>query len=603
MASNTAQTVFTGNASQLEAEYKKIDAARERDIAKLKKQLEESRRAANEEIRLKHDIARALEAARTPAEKYNETLKKYKEALTKGAITQEQFNRLRDVELAQLNRATKATDKLTEAKTKSNVATASSASAMSGWTGSLTAAATATGVLLAAVNALADAKRRLRKENEGDVFSIDAASRAYAAQTGLNEGQRIEARNRILKTGRDNAVLPAEAFAAATQLAGSGIMDPQSLDVFLKMRAGANEQLSGADPKELVEGMAMFMEGMGMAKTAKNFENVAQSAFGLFANELSSQTQVRDMAAFATAAPAMAASHITPEQSLAMLATVRQTLDASQATTGVANMISKLSTAKSTRSGEDALKMIGLKPNQVDFVGEGLYQVLGTLNEAISKAPEEVRNNTIAKLFGQEKTNTAAVREVLEGVANIKAIEQSMVNRKAFDAAVQMNTTGVAADMRRAEADKAIAATAFEGQIAGRAIIDKQVETARMRTQMSRAGAAGGLQTLLETGIDVPVLGNIGLNSLEDNAAEVGLLGQGSRVERAQSGGILSTLGRLFNPAASGSVAGSVANSVTGNDPQMAEQNAILRGLGQKLDKLAPAPGVRPNPATVGRPD
>ncbi len=594
MASNTAQTVFTGNASQLEAEYKKIDAARERDIAKLKKQLEESKRAANEEIRLKHDIARAIEAARTPAEKYNQAIAKYDQALKQGKITLEQFNRLQQVEMDQLIQSRKATEKLTEAKTKQANATESSGLAMGSWSGSLSGALAAATALVTGINALAEAQRKLRRENEEPVFTIDAASRAYAAQTGLTtDAQRLEARDRILKIGRENAVLPKDAFAASLQLAGSGINDPGALDVFLKMRAASNEQFSGSDSGQLVEGMAMFMEGMGMEKNAKNFETVAQSAFGLFANADSSQTQVRDLADFAKAAPSLAGSHITPAQALALLGNARQTLDAPIATTGVSNMVAKLSTAQSTRSGEEALQMIGLKPSQVDFVGEDLYQVLGTLKKSLDQAPEEIRNNAIAKLFGEEATNKAAVTQTLNNIEKIKSIETTMINREAFDAAVQMNTTGVAAEMRRAEADKAIVATQFEGLIGGGAIQDRTVENLRTQRKLGRDTAAGATATFIE---ELPL---IGTDAMTDNLAELNLIDQSERTKQAGRGFSANFL-RSFGSLRAEEAAGNAGNAP---DPLMAEQNDILRGLGDKLDKLAQPPGVRPNPATVGRPD
>lgn len=600
MASNTAQTVFTGNAAQLEAEYKKIEAAKDRDIAKLKQQLEASKRAANEEIKLKHDIARAIEAARTPAEKYNQTLAKYKKALQDGVITQEQFNRLRDVELAQLNKATKATDILTEAKTKNARATESSATAATSWTGTIARAATATGVLLAAVNALADAKRKLRKENEADVFSIDEASRSYAVQAGLTtEAQRIAARDRILKTGRDNAVKPQEAFAAATQLLGSGVEDPRALDFFLKMRASANEQLGKADPRELVEGMSQFLGGMGLEKSFKNFEDLGQRMRGLFSNPESAAVQVGDLSEFAKAAPAMAMSHVSVQDSLALLSVLRGGMpSAAEAATGGRNIATRLAASDATRTGQEALQMMGLKPADVDMVGESLSTALKRLKEASDKLSEEKRNVAMVKLFGAE--NMGAGLLAINNVDKMERIAKSQVNREAFNAGVAMATTGVAADMRRAEADKAIAATVFEGQIAGRAIIDKQVETERLKAVMGRSGLVGNVTTLLETGIDVPILGNIGANSLIDNAAELGLTEQSGRASAVQTTGKL--IGGALNPFASRTI-DSTAIKQAMADPLMQEQNAILRGLGQKLDKLAPAPGVRPNPATVGRPD
>lgn len=242
--------------------------------------------------------------------------------------------------------------------------------------------------------------------------------------------------------------------------------------------------------------------------------------------------------------------------------------------------------------------MMGLKPADVDMVGESLSTALKRLKEASDKLSEEKRNVAMVKLFGAE--NMGAGLLAINNVDKMERIAKSQVNRPAFEAGVSMATTGVAADMRRAEADKAIVATAFEGQIAGRAIVDKQVETERLKAVMGRSGIVGNATTLLETGIDVPILGNIGANSLIDNAAELGLTEQSGRASAVQTTGKL--IGGALNPFASRTI-DSAAIKQAMADPLMQEQNAILRTLGQKLDKLAPAPGVRPNPATAGRPD
>lgn len=112
------EIVITADASQLLKENAKIQAANEKLEKKYESLKKKSSAAAREEIQRGREIEAALKKAMSPAERYNATLKQYKKDLDAGRISQEQFNKLRDMELKKLNATKVALDKTSNAVEK-----------------------------------------------------------------------------------------------------------------------------------------------------------------------------------------------------------------------------------------------------------------------------------------------------------------------------------------------------------------------------------------------------------------------------------------------------------------------------------------------------
>lgn len=111
--SNNAEVVFTGTASQLLAEYNKLNAKNQQLEGDLKKVGAASKAAAAEAKALGKDAAKAFEDTRTPLEKYNTRMARYRELLQKGKIDQDTFNRA----LAKQNELLQSAERGTQAVT------------------------------------------------------------------------------------------------------------------------------------------------------------------------------------------------------------------------------------------------------------------------------------------------------------------------------------------------------------------------------------------------------------------------------------------------------------------------------------------------------
>jgi hypothetical protein len=298
---------------------------------------------------------------------------------------------------------------------------------------------------------------------------------------------------------------------------------------------------------------------------------------------------------------------VSTEDTLSLLAVLRGGMpSAAEAATGARAISTRMAAAAATKTGEDALGMMGLKPADVDMVGESLTTALERLNTASSKLKEEERNVALVRLFGAE--NMGAGLLAMQNVDKMKRISASQIDRGAFDAGVLMAQSGVAADMRRADADKAITAASFEDEIARKAVIDKTVEDFRLKKVMSRKGIVGDTITALETGINIPFLGNVGLNRVDDVMGEMNIISPQERLRRAGQETLGTDLPFIRHVLPSSldqrwtdpTMKAKADAAVNGTDlaPILQEQNKIL---GKIEANQRPVPAAAPNPQLRGR--
>lgn len=448
-----AKVTFAGDAASLLAEHKKIEDAKNKEIAGLKALLAESKKTYSEEQKHLREKQAALDKTRTAQQVYNDQMQKWFNLMATGKITLAEFNRLKGVETKALNDASAAISKENKernlaisAKRTDAIASRGSMTATMSMTTAFGAAAGVIATATTAMRAFSEEQKRIQEEASGTVTSVDTLARKYAVQAGLKPEEMRGNRDAILEIAKENAVTPEEAFAAATQLSGSGFADPVksgTLDSFLKIMATSN--LKGGDQKQYVLAMSRFMGGYGDESSAENLLDLGVRMRGLFKE---TNVEVSDLSEFAKAAPAFKASNVSKDDALALMTTLVQGMpSAAEAATGGRNIVSILAASKATRSGEEALDMMGLKPEQVDMIGETLPVALGRLKTAVNAMPETDRIGALTKLFGRE--NTAAAMVAMEGLDKMPKWIDAQKDTAGFVAGVEMSQSGEAARKQR----------------------------------------------------------------------------------------------------------------------------------------------------------
>jgi len=473
--SNNAEVVFTGNAKGLLDEYKKLEKANEQLSQKLLAAMKVSRQAANEETKLRKEVTAAIEKSRTPAEAYIQTINRYKQALQAGMITAEQFNRIRDVELSKLNASKAALDKNTASvralNSEQQVGTGATAKFADGF------AMIATKVLAAtvAVRAFLAEKKRMQDEAEGTVASIDELSRDYAIQGGLKtEDQRKAASAKIMKVARDNASTASQAFGTASQLASSGFDAPEgeSLDSALKIIKTSD--MAKADPKGYIDAAAKYLKASNQKLTGQNLLGIGVAMRGL----VDTPVQASDLAEFATAAPVLNMQGVDWKTGLGMMTELRRAMSGSEAGTKMRNIGQKLATASTDTKASKALKQIGLKPEDIDAIGESMPDALRTLKTAVEKQPIERRAGIMGDIFNNE--NVAAADVLMKNLDGVDKNVAAMGDSSMFTAGVNFQLQGHNAEKNRAELDKQQKQLEDADATTRRTILLKEVEINRL---------------------------------------------------------------------------------------------------------------------------
>ena len=300
----------------------------------------------------------------------------------------------------------------------------------------------------ALISQIIDANRQWQQTAESAAISQDELFRKFRVQGGLTAVAGKEAQARIGDIAIKAGVPLGSAGQAATALVSSGFSPEESsgaaLEKFLGVLAASNLAGANADPEGLGRAIGQYLEAQGLQKNAANLEMVGVSMQRLFK---STDVQLSDLAAFAPRTPGMRGKLQIDEQ-LAAFDLVRGiTGQPETAATGLKIFTQRLSGAAEDKGRLDVLKGLKLQPDQVDFVGENLQQVLDTLGKAFEAVPEQLRASKMQKLFGTEGADTAAALIADRGkIGNLIELQR---DRAGFDTDLAAATSGLAVGAQR----------------------------------------------------------------------------------------------------------------------------------------------------------
>lgn len=313
---------------------------------------------------------------------------------------------------------------------------------------------TATG----AIAAFVAANKQAIAESEKHAEVLDDIQRKFRVQSGLRGLQADGAQSSILKSAAKAGITKEQAFAAATQLVSSGMDATEAsgagLSNFLDVLGASNQTGKSVDGEGLSKALMQYLESQGMGKTGANVGKIGGQVQTLFK---STNLQLSGLPALAKEGAGLAGA-MSPQEQLAAFAKLTGSFDESTSATSLRNYVQRLQTAGSKKDAVASLKKMGLRPEDVDFVGENFDNVTGKLSAGLENVPEKDRARVLKTLF--EEAGIAPAKALMNGRADI-----------AKNVALQTDLTGFAGDVRESQAGP--------GAAGRRLVLEDEIASAR----------------------------------------------------------------------------------------------------------------------------
>lgn len=602
-----AKVTFAGDAASLLAEHKKIEEAKSKEIAGLKALLAESKKTYGEEQKHLREKQTALDKTRTAQQVYNDQMQKWFNLMANGKMTLAEFNRLKGVEkkalddnTAAVKREADAVVKAVKAKRDDHAASLDAADGNNLLGGAFNVVTAAVAAATAGLKAFAEERKRMQSEVAADVKSVDDLSREYAVQGGLlTDEQRVTARDKIMNVAQENAATSQQAFSTASQLASSGFKDAEGETLDSALKILATSDMAKADPKVYIDGAARFLKASNMELNGKNLMAIGVAMRGI----VDTPVQASDLAEFSEAAPILNMQGVDWKTGLGMMTELRKAYSGAQSGTKMRNIGQRLAQAGGDTQAMEALDALGLKPEDIDAIGETMPEALRRIGKAVDSQPIDKRATLMGKLFNNE--NVAAADVLIKNIDNVDKNVAAMGNTEVFTSGVGFALSGTSADERRGDIRSKQDALKNEDKIRRREWITRKEDEA-YTDQWNRVdnnknltgGEKAAVKAMLFSKRKAMQTSDL-MFEKEDyygDAAPVNAAIDAS-MNRSMSS---DDLNRRLNPDAKPAA-----------DPQaaaMAEQNALLRNIAGNQQRQADAvtnPASKPivNPNAVGRPD
>lgn len=208
---------------------------------------------------------------------------------------------------------------------------------------------------------------------------------------------------------------PTEAVQLQAQLAGAGfnaedVKSGAAAKAMLDLKAVTNAFGEDAgDPKEAVLGMSQLIKGLGNVNPrAKDLQRIGAKVATLMTE---SDVQFADLAQLAGDAATLKQFGMSESEQLGAFSWMRDIKGAEEGATGLRIFTSRTATAATDKNRTEALKSIGLKPEDVAIAQGGV-----TFKEAITKIQggmaglsEEDKNKFLVEMYGEKGQASAAV--------------------------------------------------------------------------------------------------------------------------------------------------------------------------------------------------
>jgi hypothetical protein len=229
-----------------------------------------------------------------------------------------------------------------------------------------------------------EAGRQFGQEGLEAAKKWDQIFREFAGQSNLRGTPLKEAEKRILKIAQETGMPIEQVGRMATQMVSSGFSANDASGGALREQAKAllATNLVGKEdtnPEEIVRATASYLSAQGLEKNEQNVKDISTRVAALYK---STNMAFTDFMEFSRESAGMKGV-IDSKTQLASLATLVDLMPAAEASTGLRNISQRLQTSRGSSEKAEGLKMLGIKPEEVDLVGEDFIQALRRINEGI----------------------------------------------------------------------------------------------------------------------------------------------------------------------------------------------------------------------------
>lgn len=256
------------------------------------------------------------------------------------------------------------------------------------------------------VAALTEQQRKLSQSIDETIPKLDEQQLKLQIQAGLTpqqvEGKIPQIKKSLLETPSTDL---SGAFQIQTQLVSSGfkqgdIDSGAALKTVLDLKAATNqfgEEMGNV--KESVAAVAQFLKATGSDTSAANIRKIGGNLTQLFEG---SDIQFGDLSPLAGEAATLTSKGLSTDIQLAAFSALRDVKNAPEAATGFRQVVSRMSSAGESPAKVKALESIGLKPEDIDLIGEEFPTALKRLKDAVGNVDEKTGRSAVFALFGEK---------------------------------------------------------------------------------------------------------------------------------------------------------------------------------------------------------
>lgn len=243
--------------------------------------------------------------------------------------------------------------------------------------------------------------------DKADEFGLkqDRHSRQFAVQAGLTALESKDYQKSINEEALRAGVDTEQATAAATQLVSSGFTAKESSSTALRkiLQGMAASGEAGGDAGQFALNASQALAASGMEKNQANLDKVMRA---MFASKRAGNFLAPDLEQLAPKLQGFVSQGGSFEEAMAAFNTMKETTNKEQAATSFKIMVERLMGAKGDKKRTAQLEKLGLKPEDVDLIGESLGDVGKLLNERMSKLDATERQPFLQKFFGTEAASS-----------------------------------------------------------------------------------------------------------------------------------------------------------------------------------------------------
>lgn len=250
--------------------------------------------------------------------------------------------------------------------------------------------------------------------------------------------QTKEATESLNKVAEDVGWSFEQAGSAANSLMSAGASDKDALG---DASRAVGEMLAAAgmrneDPEEYATSAANYLKSTGRDVTGENIrELIGKPLIGLDSTNMTP----KDLPALTKVAGSL--NRLSDADKFSGMANLmNQFTSGAEAATAFRGVMSSLTTKGNSKSWQDAMRRLGVNPEDVDFLGEDLGTGWKNFAKAYDAAPEATRDNDLGDIFGTE--NVAAAQHMMKTVGTLGEYKNMTGNTSKYWEKVGKGTSG-----------------------------------------------------------------------------------------------------------------------------------------------------------------